>query len=105
MNRFLTFLAVAMISVPALALDLQEARTQGIIGEKTDGYVAVVTSSPEAQKLAAEVNARRKEEYARISKTNGQPVDVVAKVAAETIVSKLPAGSLYQDAGGSWKKR
>ncbi|MBN8530876.1 MAG: YdbL family protein [Alphaproteobacteria bacterium] len=105
MNRYFISLAAALIAFPALALDLQTARNQGIIGEKTDGYVAVVTPSADAQKLAAEVNARRKEEYARISKANGQPVEVVAKVAAESIISKLPAGSLYQDASGAWKKR
>lgn len=104
--RSLAFgLLAAAIAFPALALDLQQARAQGILGEKADGYVAVLSPSPDAQALAAQVNARRKEEYERISKQNGQPVAVVGKLAAEQIIQKLSPGSSYQDAGGAWKKR
>lgn len=80
------------VSNPVMALDLQQARAQGIIAEQPDGYVKVVKDSPEAAKLAAEVNAARKAEYQRISSENGQAVDVVAKIAAETIAKKLAAG-------------
>jgi uncharacterized protein YdbL (DUF1318 family) len=90
-------------ALPVLALDLATARGQGLVGEKTDGYVAAI--KPEAQGLADEVNAKRKTEYARISKENGQPIDVVGKVAAEQVISGLPAGAKYQDAHGNWKTR
>lgn len=90
---------------PAFALDLQSARSSGILGEQNDGYVAVLKSSAEANKLAAEVNAGRKAEYARISKENGQPVDVVAKVAAEAIINKIGAGSSYQGNDGRWRTK
>lgn len=102
-----TFFAVAlmMIAMPALALDLQGARSQGLIGEKTDGYISVLKSSKEVDELTAEVNAKRKAEYARISKENGQPVDVVAKLAAGQVIAKLPAGAMYQDASGNWKAK
>lgn len=77
------------IAAPVLALDLQQARAQGILTEQPDGYVKVLKLSFEATKLAAEVNAARKAEYQRISKENGQPVDVVAKIAAGEIAKKL----------------
>jgi uncharacterized protein YdbL (DUF1318 family) len=77
------------ISFSANALDLQQARSQGIIGEQADGFVKVLKASAEAEKLANEVNAARKQEYQRISKENGQPVDVVGKVAAVEIAKKL----------------
>lgn len=108
-SKILRTLAVATIALafaaPSFALDLQSARSSGVLGEKNDGYVSVLKASPEASALAAEVNAKRKAEYARISKENGQSVDVVAKVAAETIISKLSAGSSYQGADGSWKQK
>jgi uncharacterized protein len=97
----LTLLAAA----PAFALDLHAARDAGIIGEKNDGYVAVLKKSAEADALAAEVNAKRKAEYARISKENKQSADVVAKLAAQQIVEGLNAGDPYQAADGSWKTR
>ncbi len=105
----LNLAAFALISVlwafPASALDLQQARRDGLVGEKTDGYVGVVKSSAEAKALAEDVNAKRKAEYARISKENGQPVDVVAKLASGQIIQNLEAGSLFQAADGNWKKK
>jgi len=94
-----------LIAGPALALDLHSARTSGQVGEKLDGYVAALASTPDVQSLVSEVNAKRQQEYARISKQNGQPVDVVAKLAAQQIITQLPAGSSYQAPDGSWKKR
>lgn len=101
MAALVTFMAAS----PAFALSLHEARADGILGEKKDGYVAVLKSSAEANALAKEINDKRREEYARISKENGQPVSVVAKVAAEQIINSLDSGAQYQDAGGNWKKR
>lgn len=95
----------AMLAAPAFALDLQTARMQGLVGEQTSGYVAIIKASPDVQKLVADVNAKRTQEYENISKQNGQPVPIVAKLAAEQIINNLPAGSMYQDAGGSWKTR
>ena len=89
MKKLIVGILALIIAVPAFALDLQTARQQGVLGEKADGYVAVLKATPEATKLADEVNAARKAEYTRISKENGQSVDVVAKVAAEAIAKKL----------------
>lgn len=102
--RFLTLCAVAMLAAsPAMALDLHQARAQGLIGEKADGYAAAL--QPSAAGLVAEVNAKRTQEYARISAQNGQPVAIVGKLAAEQIISKLKPGESYQGSDGSWKKR
>ena len=95
----------ALIAWPAMALDLQSARSSGQIGEKLDGYVAAVAPSADVNALISEVNAKRKAEYARISAQNGQPASLVGKVAAEQIINKLPSGALYQDVSGNWKKR
>ena len=102
---FVSALMLAALSLPVSAMDLQQARSQGILGEKSDGYVNAMQSDANAQKLASDVNNRRRQEYERISKENGQPVDVVAKLAAAQIISKLPAGAMYQGDDGSWKKR
>ena len=107
MKKFplIVFAAVLFLAAPALALDLHAARKEGILGEKHDGYVAVLKQSPEASALAKEINTRRAEEYARISKENGQPAGVVGQIAAEQIIGGLESGAMYQDAKGGWKKR
>lgn len=96
-------LAILMAASPAFALSLHEARADGILGEKKDGYVAVLKKSADADALAKDVNDKRREEYARIAKEKGQPVDVVSSLAAEQIINTLGSGEYYQDASGSWK--
>lgn len=105
--RFLTVLLGLgmLLSAPAFALDLHAARAAGLIGETSGGYVAVIKATPETEALAANVNARRRNEYARISAENKQPVDVVARLAAQQIIAGLEPGALYQDADGAWKRR
>lgn len=104
--RFLSLLLLAtLIASPAWALDLASARGQGLVGEKLDGYIAPLQMTGEVNNLVGEVNAKRQQEYARISKQNGQPVDVVAKLAAQEIINNLPSGSMYQSPGGGWKQR
>ena len=72
-----------------MALDLPEARTQGLVIERQDGYIKAVNNDSKVQELVNKVNAVRKAEYQRISKENGQPVEVVAKIAAEEIARKI----------------
>ncbi len=105
--RFITLLALwgMLAATPALALDLREARSAGQVGELPTGYVAAIVETPEVKALVADVNAKRKQEYTRISGQNGQPVDVVAKLAAQQVITNLPAGSPYKASDGSWKKR
>lgn len=98
-------LALMLLAVPAFALDLQAARTSGLVGETQTGYVEAVVNRPDVQALVKEVNDKRRQEYERISKANGQSVDVVAKLAAEQVINRLSAGFYYKDASGSWKKR
>jgi len=105
-NSMVIIAAVAVLwALPALALDLQTARSQGLVGEKPDGYIAAIGSSGDAKSLVVEVNAKRRAEYTRISKENGQPVDVVAKLAAAQVIEGLPKGAMYQNESGSWKTR
>lgn len=104
------FFSVLMIvgffaAFPAFALDLKEARNAGLIGETPQGYVVAIQETPEVIALAKEINAKRHQEYARISAENQQPVDVVARLAAEQIINNLKQGNLYQDAAGHWKRR
>ena len=95
-------LCFALIAFPALALDHAQARAQGTVGELPTGYVAMVKSGAGVQSLVADINARRKQEYQRISKENGETVDVVAELAAVQVIQKLPSGSLYQSPDGKW---
>ncbi len=89
----------------ALALSLDEAKTQGLVGEKMNGYTGAVVSSAEARALVDDINNRRRQEYERISSENGQPQDVVEKLAAEKLIGRLGAGQYYEDENGNWRRK
>lgn len=94
------------IALPALAITLDQARSQGLVGEANSGYIAVVSqSSPELEKLVAEVNARRKAEYGRIAKRNNITVAQVAARAAQKLEARLSSGDYYQDNRGRWVQK
>lgn len=101
----LAMVLISALSFPAFALDLHEARSKNMVGEQLDGYVSALKGTPDVQALVADVNAKRRAEYVRISKQNGQNLDVVAKLAAQQIVKTLEPGNSYQGSDGSWKKR
>ena len=94
-----------ILAGPAFALDLSAARAQGLVGETPAGYIAAVRNTGDVAALVADVNARRRAEYARIAAENGQSVDIVARLAAEQIINGLESGWYYQGADGGWKKR
>ena len=79
--------AIALVlAAPSYALDLHSARASGVVAETSEGYIKAVKPSAEVNALVSEVNAKRRAEYERISKQNGQPVDVVGKLAAPQIM-------------------
>ena len=95
--------ASLMMMSSAHALDLQSAKSQGLVGETPNGYLASVGG--QAAGLVAEVNAKRKAAYMDISKQNGQPLNVVETLAGQKLYEKLSAGEYYQDAAGGWKRK
>jgi uncharacterized protein YdbL (DUF1318 family) len=86
---FLLLLLCNVSVSQAFALDLQQARAQGMIAEQPDGFIRALSNSDEAAQLVREVNAARLAEYQRISQEKGQPVSVIGKIAAEEIARKI----------------
>jgi uncharacterized protein len=93
------------LAVPALALDLDQARAQGLLGEQANGYVGIVASAtPELSKLAAEINTKRKAHYAQIAASNGTSVEAVAALAGKKLVEGAPSGQFVKT-NGDWTKK
>ncbi len=99
------FALALLVSAQAMAMDLGEARSKGLVGEQLTGYVGVIKSEPGVTELVKDINDRRKAQYAKIAAQNGQPVDVVAKLAVQQIINGLPSGAYYQSASGNWVKK
>ena len=106
LHRFLVATALLLtLAVPALALDLDGARANGSLGEQANGYVGIVASpTPELEKLAADVNAKRKAHYEEIAARNGTAVEAVAALAGKKLVESAPSGQFVKTNGG-WTKK
>lgn len=105
-NVLILFFAV-FISANAYALDLQQAKDQGLIGEANTGYVAAVTSnaSSEVRQLVSTVNNRRKDRYKKIAVSHGLTTPEVGRLAHQKAVEKTQSGNYYQNAAGKWLKK
>jgi len=78
-------LALALFAMPASALDLAQARAQGLVKETPSGYLTVVKPSGEVNNLVKNINAGRKAEYQRIAKKNGTPLTTVEQLAGKRL--------------------
>jgi len=103
--RIVTLLCVMLLSAPAFALSLDEAKAKGIVGERMDGYLGLVQPNPEAEALVREINRKRRDAYAGIAAQTGQAQTVVEKLAAQKAYSLTPGGQYLQDSNGQWQKK
>lgn len=107
MTRFKGFLAVLFLSISPLvmALDLDGAKAQGLVGEQPDGYLGVVQATPEAVALAADINAKRKAAYEEIARKNGATLAQVAAMTGEKVIAKAAPGTFIKTPQGQWQKK
>jgi len=91
----------------ALALEVQEAKGAGWVGEQRDGYLGLVSASapPEARKLVTEINEARRASYQEIAGKNGIELRAVELLAAEKALQKTPPGQFIQAEDGSWVRK
>jgi uncharacterized protein YdbL (DUF1318 family) len=106
LHKFLSATALLLaLAVPALALDLDEARSKGLLGEQANGYVGIVVSpTPELEKLASDINAKRRVHYEEIAQRNGAPLEAVAALAGKKLVEAAPSGQFVKTNGG-WTRK
>ena len=107
MKKLTTLLTICllMIAQPAFSIDLQTAKSQGLVGELSSGYLdAVNAPSTEVKTLIAEVNAKRKQAYMGIAARNKLTLKVVEELAAKKAIEKSEAGSYVKD-GDVWVKK
>ena len=101
-------LCLALASTAAQADPLNDARAAGLLGERPDGYVDVVTANPTADivSLKEQINAERRKIYQQLAGEKGVPVEDVGALAAEkTIAQKLQPGMYYMDNSGQWVQK
>lgn len=96
---------LGFVAAPAAALSLDEAKSKGLLGERSDGYVGVVDGgSDAAKKLAKDVNRKRRKRYQEIADQRGASVEDVAALAGAKLVKRASSGEYVND-GSGWTKK
>ncbi|HYD19143.1 MAG TPA: YdbL family protein [Patescibacteria group bacterium] len=95
------------VSTAFAGLTVDAAKSQGLVGEKPDGLLGIVTASPSAdvQALVNSTNSQRMDKYNGIAAKNAAPVDQIQAVAGQKLIGATPAGEYFMNASGSWQKK
>ena len=89
----------------AFGLSLEDAKTQGLVGERPNGYLGVVNpGSQEAQALTNEVNAKRRQAYQDIASRNKTQLQAVEALAGEKAIQNTKQGHFVEGPGG-WTRK
>ena len=103
--RYLVLAATLLLSVAAAALDLDQAKAEGLVGEQPNGYLGVVKATSGAVELVSDINEKRRAAYERIAKQNGITLDQVANLAGQKAIEKPPAGQYIKTPTGQWVEK
>lgn len=104
--RHFLFLLLLGAAGAVHAIELDEAKSAGLVGETLEGYLAVVdgSQSPEVAALVEDVNARRRAEYERIARDNGIDLYKVEALAAKKAIDKTRSGGWVR-LNGNWRRK
>jgi uncharacterized protein YdbL (DUF1318 family) len=103
-KTFGVFALALLMAVPALALDLGEAKSKGLVGETSSGYLAAVKDSGDVNALVNDINSQRKAHYQKIANKNNISLEAVEVRAGQKAIGKTTAGQ-YVNSGGGWQKK
>jgi len=100
-------LGVLWPSWPSWALTLEEAKTQGLVGEQPNGYLGIVQpgASADVQALVDDVNQKRRQMYEEIARRNATKLAAVELLAGKTAIDNTKPGNFVQGPSGQWVKK
>ena len=103
----IVLLGVLGLPMPGWGLTLEEAKAQGLVGEKPNGYVGVVPPNAPAdvQALTNDINQKRRQTYEDIARRNATSLKTVEMLAAETAIKNTKPGHFVQMPSGQWMKK
>lgn len=104
---FATLVLLLSFSASSFALSMDQAKSQGLIGENSSGYLASVKAKPSAAVTAVinSINAKRKAAYLKTAASAGVSISVVEKRVAQRLSSKAAKGAFLRNASGVWYRK
>lgn len=113
-NQHQKFFAVILSGIllfimPLLAfgITLDDAKQQGQLGERPDGYMGIVKppSSPDTVNLMKDINNKRRDVYKGIAQKNGTALPAVEALAGKKAIEKTPSGQFIMQPNGTWVRK
>ena len=107
MKKIIAAIGFFLLMQSAWAIDIRDAKDQGLVGEANTGYIAAVQlpASAEVRALIADVNEKRKATFVQTANKTGATLPQVANRFYELAVQKTAKGHYYQDSSGNWTKK
>lgn len=96
---------IGLMSSSAMALTLNEARSQGRVGETLNGYLVALETDAETQALVRDINEARNRSYQQLAKQNNVSTDEIAKLAGQKLVARAKPGEYVQGINGIWLRK
>ena len=96
-----------LLAFGAAAMDLQQAKNGGLVGEQLNGYLGLVASDApaEVKQLMKKVNTARRAKYQSIAAKNKLKIKQVETLAGGKATKKTRAGHFIQTSSGRWVKK
>ncbi|WP_438865451.1 YdbL family protein [Neptunicella sp.] len=106
MKKFSILIATVLLGFSSLsfAIGLDEAKQNGLVGEKDTGYLGAIVNKPEVLELVTEINAKRREVYKELAAKNNIKLSQVELLAAKKAYQKTVSGQ-YLWVNGEWVKK
>ncbi len=102
---FLALFIFALGAGSSWGMDLDSAKSQGLVGETPNGYLeAVKRATPEVNTLIKNVNSQRRALYENSAKQNNTSLQNVEAMAGQKAFSKTKSGN-YIKQNGKWVKK
>ncbi len=97
---------LALLSIPAAASPLDDAKRAGLVGEASSGYIAIINpavTSSTIRQLADEVNLKRKAKYREIADRHQTSLQAIEGAAGKKLTKRAEnSGHYYQNDSGDW---
>lgn len=98
----------AFAQTPAQKALIDNAKSQGVVGEQADGYLGFRTSSSDAALTQAvqTTNDGRRQAYERSAQAAGTTAAVAgARMFEGQLLQRISSGQWYRNASGQWVQR
>jgi uncharacterized protein YdbL (DUF1318 family) len=87
------------------AVTLEQAKTQGQIGETLSGYLAVIQADPEAAALVQQINEQRRQQYQILAQRNGVSLSEIEHLAGKKLIDHAKQGEWVQGVNQQWRQK